>query len=164
MKQSMEKDWFLVALTSGFGLGFLPMAPGSFGALPGLAWHLAAWLAGWGALQTRLWCMAGVALFAALHYALAPWAQRHYGESDPHHYVLDEIPGYLMVPSLAVATDRLEYILLGFCLERVCDTIKLPVARYFDRRVHTPTGVLMDDIIAGIYAAAALSAALAFAK
>jgi len=153
----------LVAVTSGFGLGLLPGASGTYGTLIGLAWHLAGLAAGLGPRAIRLWCLAGVALFVALHYALTPWAQRHWQESDPHHYILDEIPGYLMVPVLSLPAPSLPFILLGFVIERVCDIVKLPVARYFDRKVHTPTGVLMDDIIAGIYAAALLSAAIVLA-
>lgn len=156
------KDRLLVFVTSGCGLGLLPGAPGTFGAMAGLAWHLAARAAGLGANGVRLWCLAGFAATLALHYALTPWAQRYWGESDPQRYILDEIPGYLMVPILSIPAPDLKFVLLGFVLERVCDIIKLPVARYFDRKVHTPTGVVMDDIIAGIYAAALLSLAIRY--
>ena len=158
------RDRILVTITSGFGLGLLPGAPGTFGALVGLVWHLAAVFAGCGERATRLWCLFGVALFLALHYALTPWAQRYWRQSDPGHYIIDEIPGYLMVPVVAIHTDDIRLILLGFVLERVCDIIKLPVARYFDRKVHTPTGVVMDDLIAGLYAAAILSLLLHFGR
>ena len=154
------KDRLLLLVTSGFGLGLLPGASGTYGALVGLAWHLAARAAGFGDNGVRLWCLAGIAITMALHYALTPWAQRYWGDSDPHHYILDEIPGYLMVPVLSIAAPDIRFVLLGFAIERVCDIIKLPVARYFDRKVHTPTGVVMDDIIAGIYAAAILSLAI----
>ncbi len=157
------KKGLLVAITSGFGLGLSPIAPGTFGALVGLAWHLAGWRLGWDSSMIRLWCLGGLVLFVGLHYLLAPWAQRYWGESDPKHYILDEIPGYLMVPVLAMPTAKLEFILLGFVLERICDIIKLPGARYFDRKVHNSTGVVMDDIIAGIYAAALLSVVIHFA-
>lgn len=156
------KDRLLVILTSGFGLGLLPVAPGTFGAAVGLVWHLAAWAAGFGPTAIRVWCLAGVILFLVMHYALTPWAQRYWGESDPGHYIIDEIPGYLMVPVLSLPAVRIEFILLGFVIERVCDIIKLPVARYFDRKVHNATGVVMDDIIAGIYAAVLLSLAIRF--
>lgn len=157
----LNKDTALVAVTSGLGLGLIPGAPGTYGTLVGLAWHLAGLAAGFSPNAIRVWCLAGVALFVALHYALTPWAQKYWGESDPHRYILDEIPGYLMVPALSIPAPTLKFVLLGFVMERVCDIIKLPGARYFDRKVHTPTGVLMDDIIAGIYAAAMLSATIA---
>ena len=69
-----------------------------------------------------------------------------------------------MVPVLSIQATSLQIILLGFVLERICDIIKLPVARYFDRKVHTPTGVVMDDIIAGVYAAAMLSAVILYLR
>ena len=158
------KERMLVAISSGFGLGLSPVAPGSFGALLGVVWHLAGWALGWEATTVRLWCLGGVVLFVVLHYLLAPWAQRHWNESDPKHYILDEIPGYLMVPTFAIATNRIELILLGFILERICDIIKLPIARYFDQKVHDATGILMDDIIAGVYAAGLLSVLIHFAS
>ena len=65
-----------------------------------------------------------------------------------------------MVPVFALATDKLKFILLGYVIERICDIVKLPLARYFDRKVHNVTGVLMDDIIAGLYAAGILSVIL----
>ena len=160
----LNKDTLFLAITSGFGLGLIPGASGTYGALVGLAWHLVAFYAGWSANATRIWCLAGIALFLALHYLLTPWAQRYWNDSDPHHYILDEIPGYLVVPVLSIQATSLQIILLGFVLERICDIIKLPVARYFDRKVHTPTGVVMDDIIAGVYAAAMLSAVILYLR
>lgn len=151
----MKNDKIRVFITSGFGLGLSPVAPGTLGALVGVAWHLVARLAGWNDTAVRLWCLAGIVAFLALHYSLTPWAQRYWGESDPKHYIIDEIPGYLMVP-LLYPVASLKFILIGFVLERVCDIIKLPVARYFDSKVHNATGVVMDDIIAGIYAAGLL--------
>lgn len=158
----LNRDTALVAITSGFGLGLLPGAPGTFGACAGLIWHLAGRAAGLGANGVRIWCLVGFAVTLALHYALTPWAQRYWGESDPHRYIIDEIPGYLIVPVLSIPAPDIWFVLLGFVIERICDIIKLPVARYFDRKVHTPTGVVMDDIIAGIYAAAILSLAIHF--
>ena len=111
---------------------------------------------------TRVWCLAGIVLFVVIHYMLTPWAQRYWHESDPKHYILDEISGYLLVPVLAIGTDRIDFVLLGFAIERACDIVKLPGARYFDRKVHDATGVLMDDIVSGLYAAAILSCILLF--
>ena len=147
-------------LATAFGLGLSPIAPGSFGALLGLAWHVAAWRFGAVGLDLRLWCLMGAAVFAAIHYWLTPWAQEYWHDPDPGHFVLDEVVGYLCVPVLSLEAPDLRYILLGFVLVRVFDIIKLPGARYIDRNIHTASGVLFDDVVSAIYAAAALSAAI----
>ena len=150
-------DIFKNILGSAFGLGLLPVAPGTFGALLGLAWHLAALSAGLSGLALRGACLAGALLWSAVHYALTPWAQAYWNDSDPGHFVLDEVVGYLCVPLLSLETHDLRLVLLGFLLVRVFDIIKLPGARYIDRNIHTASGVLFDDVVSAVYAAAVLS-------
>lgn len=159
-----NRDRLKLIITSGLGLGLSPIAPGTLGALVGLLWHWCAIAAGGSAIAIRVWCLAGAILFTVLHFRLTPWAQKYWHHSDPSHYIIDEIPGYLVVPVLSFAAPDWRFVLLGFVIERICDIIKLPVARYFDKKVHTPLGVVMDDIIAGIYAAAILSAVIYFTR
>ena len=42
---------------------------------------------------------------------------------------------------------------LGFLVFRIFDIIKLPGARYIDRNWHGAWGILLDDIVSGLYAA-----------
>lgn len=157
----MKKDHLLkLFLASGFFLGLAPVVPGSFGALVGLAWHELALLLGWGESGVRFWCLCGVFLFAGLHYWLTPWAQAHWHDPDPKHFVLDEVVGYLCVPlfwALPAQADAPVYALGAFAVFRVLDAIKLPVARYIDRNVHTAHGVLFDDVVSAAYTAALVS-------
>ena len=147
-------------LASGFFLGLAPIVPGSFGALPGLAWILRATCLGWGDVATRLWCLAGAIVFSAVHYWLTPWAQKHWNDPDPKHFVLDEIVGYLCVPLFSLPMTAWWQPLAGFCIFRILDAIKLPGARYIDRNIHTASGVLFDDVVSAAYTAAILSAIL----
>jgi phosphatidylglycerophosphatase A len=146
------RDRFRLMLASAFGLGLMPVAPGSFGALLGVGMHLAVarWVAAawqWGALAA---CFTAV---CAVHFWLTPWAQKYWRESDPGHFVLDEVAGYLVVP-LVVRGGPLGLVAgAGFLLFRVLDIIKLPGARYIDRNWHGAWGVLLDDIVSGLYAA-----------
>lgn len=142
-------------LASAFGLGLAPVAPGTFGALLGLAWHLVPLLAGLEGLPLRLWCFLGIGLFTGLHYWLTPWAQAYWNDDDPKHFVLDESVGYLVLPACCLhplSLDNWKFAVAGFVVERIFDIIKPPGARYFDRKVHTASGVLLDDVIAGLYA------------
>lgn len=152
-------------LASGFFLGLAPLVPGSFGALTGLAWHLFAVVCGWSDTATRFWCFWGAVLFSALHYWLTPWAQAYWHDFDPKHFVLDEVVGYLCVPLFWVLPAEPAYplwvlALAGFVIFRILDAIKLPIARYIDRNIHTASGVLFDDVISAAYSAAILSGLL----
>ena len=151
-------DAIRVFVGSGFGLGLAPVAPGSFGALLGLAWHAFAFRSGWRPIDVRVWCLTGAVLFAAVHYILTPWAQRYWRDSDPRHFVLDEIVGYLCVPVFAVDFAYWWQLAASFVAFRVFDAIKLPGARYIDRNIHNAHGVLFDDVVSAAYAALVVSA------
>jgi len=156
-----DKDPFRLFLASGFGLGLAPIVPGSFGALPALAWHFLAFGLGWSESATRLWCLWGALLFSGLHYWLTPWAQRHWRASDPRHFVLDEIVGYLCVPLFMFQPITSWWQpFAAFAIFRILDAIKLPGARYIDRNVHTASGVLFDDVFSAFYSACLLSGAI----
>ena len=149
-------------LASGFLLGLAPVVPGSFGALSGLLWHELAIWTGAGDALVRFWCLLGVFLFAGLHYWLTPWAQAYWKDFDPRHFVLDEVVGYLCVPLFWALPAEPAYpvwvfALSGFVVFRILDAIKLPVARYIDRNIHSAHGVLFDDVVSAVYSAALVS-------
>ncbi len=151
------KDSLFVFIGSAFGLGLMPIAPGSFGALLGVAMHLGIlyWLPGQLLYQLAalVACLMGTAL---VHFLLNPWAERYWNDTDSGNFVLDEIVGYLVVPIILIAytTPPWWYIpLAGFFTFRIFDIIKLPIARYIDRNWHNAWGVLLDDVVSAIYAA-----------
>jgi len=82
-------------LVSAGGLGYLPIAPGSWGSLAGVGIFLLAGLSAW-PLMTALICLAGVLVFSVLNVALGPWACSHYASKDPSPVVIDEVAGYLL--------------------------------------------------------------------
>jgi phosphatidylglycerophosphatase A len=154
----------------------MPIAPGSFGALLGVAMHLA--VVWWLPPQYWLWALlACFVVVCAAHFALNDWAQRYWNDPDSGHFVLDEVAGYLVVPVLFAllafcfmggdfesegfireGLPWYEALMfwwvapVGFSLFRIFDIIKLPGARYIDRNWHNAWGVLLDDIISGVYA------------
>lgn len=79
-------------------------------------------------------------------------------DRDQNCIVIDEVLGMLIVCSLF--TDGRTglhwfYFLCAFGLFRVFDIVKVPPTRYFDRK-KSAAGVMLDDVVAGIYAAIAL--------
>lgn len=136
-------------LASGFGAGYCPIAPGTAGtavALP-LAWAL-----GLVPLGPRL------ALLAAL-LPVAAWicgrAARQAGAEDPGWVVLDEILGFLV--GTALVAPGLAAYLVAFLLFRLFDILKPPPAGAIDRRLTGGWGILLDDVVAGLYTALSLA-------
>lgn len=142
-----------ILIATGFGSGYLPKAPGTWGSL------LAALLA---------WPLAGAggapALIAAAILATVAglWAVRVYvdrtGESDPGPVVVDEFAGQWI--ALAICPLDPVWWLAGFLVFRVIDIAKPFPAGWIDRNVKGPLGVMLDDLVAGVYSAALLLAAV----
>ncbi|MEO5335673.1 MAG: phosphatidylglycerophosphatase A [Magnetospirillum sp. WYHS-4] len=136
-------------LATWFGVGRLPGAPGTWGSLASLplAWSLAAWAGPWG-------LAAGVAtVFVAGIWAAGAY-MRATGTDDPGAVVIDEVAGQGLA-LLAVAPDPLLY-LIGFALFRLFDILKPWPVSWADREVGGGLGVMLDDMLAGLYAGAAL--------
>ena len=145
-------DWIKLTLASAFGLGLAPVAPGSFGALLGVAMHLAVaqWIPEWRFCALTVCFL----MVCVTHFLLTPWAQKYWHTSDPSHFVLDEVAGYLVVPLVVWEGPLWLIATASFFMFRIFDIIKLPIARYIDRNWHGAWGVLLDDIVSGLYASA----------
>ena len=136
-------------LATWFGTGFLPVVPGtcaSVAALPCAA--LLVWLGG-----PTLLLAVGAALFV-----VGMWAADAYMAAvkvhDPAAIVIDEVVGQWVTVAL-LPLDPLVYA-LGFVLFRVLDVVKPWPANFIDRAVTGGLGVMLDDVVAGAYAAGAL--------
>ncbi len=132
-------------LATGCGIGLLPLAPGSWGSLAALpcAWAIGA-LAG----------PAGLLAAAVLAFALGTWASatlaRASGRPDPQFIVIDEVAAQWLV-LVAAPLDWRAY-LAAFVLFRVFDIWKPWPVRAIERRVAGGLGIMLDDIIAALYA------------
>jgi phosphatidylglycerophosphatase A len=150
-------DGARVFLASTFGLGLSPVLPGTLAALVGFAWH---WLwAAWGPPEL-LEAALGAGLVAAvgLNHVLTPFAVRRWGNADPSQFTWDEVAGYLLT---ALLTSRLPWwpaAALGFVLFRVLDMLKVWPASWIDRQLHGPWGIVLDDLVSAVYAAALVHA------
>lgn len=131
-------------LSTWFGAGLLPKAPGTWGSLAALpfAWIIA-WTGGWQALS-----LATLMVFIIGWWAAGRTAST-IGISDPGCIVIDEVAGQWLV-LLATPPDLGRY-LIGFLLFRILDITKPWPASWADRRIKGGLGIMLDDVFAGLY-------------
>ena len=89
-----------------------------------------------------------------LSFKIAGEAERIFGKKDCQFIVIDEVVGVFFTMFLFPPT--LFYLSAGFLLFRVFDIVKPFPAGWIDRKISGGTGVVLDDIVAGIYANLAL--------
>lgn len=130
----------------GLGSGLSPVAPGTCGTLAAVPFYLLLALLPWPAY-------AGVVAALLL---LGVWASgrmvRALGREDPQAVVIDEMVGFWITMAAAPAVHW-TWILLGFASFRLFDIAKpWPIAG-LDREIGGGLGAMLDDVLAGIYAA-----------
>ncbi|MFC1876037.1 phosphatidylglycerophosphatase A [Thermodesulfobacteriota bacterium] len=134
----------ILFLSSGCLLGNMPFAPGSFGTLAGLP---------------ICWLLSGIDpwisfILILLTVPFAVWiageAEKILGKKDPGAIVIDEIVG--MALTLAGLPFNATTAGLGFILFRVLDITKPFPIRFLERRFKGGTGIVLDDMAAGIIA------------
>ena len=136
-----------------FGAGLLPGAPGTWGSLAALpfAWGITLTAGPWGLLI----CACGI--FIAGCWAAALYT-RAAGLKDCQHIVIDEVAGQWLALCF-VPLDPFAYF-SAFLLFRAFDIFKPWPANLADRALSGGFGIMLDDVIAGVYAALALHAGL----
>lgn len=143
-----------LALATVGGVGYLPVAPGTFGSAIGiLVWWLVPH-------TTTAQASAIVALFAVGCWA-GHLAERHFGRTDPGQVVIDEVVGVLITLFLNPVTWK--GAIAAFFLFRIMDIVKpFPSDRL--ERLHGGVGVMADDAMAAVYANLALRVGLWFVQ
>ena len=142
-----------VAIATAGGAGYSPVAPGTAGALVGVA--LYALLAPRGAVVVL--AVAGVLL--AVGIAASNVAEHVYGHADDGRIVIDEVVGQLiaLAPIAWLATPeevrRPLLLAVGFFAFRLFDIWKPGPVRWAERRFTGGKGVMFDDVVAGVLAA-----------
>ncbi len=136
-------------LAFGFGLGLSPIAPGTVGSLLGVAF---AWLT----LDLDLIVQIGI---AATMFAAGIWicgnSSRRLSQHDPGGIVWDEIAA--MYATLLVAPASITAWILAFGLFRAFDIVKPWPIRELDHRLGGGLGIMLDDLVAALYAAILLA-------
>jgi phosphatidylglycerophosphatase A len=141
----------IVLLATWWGVGFCPLAPGTVGTLAAIPLFLVLSLL---PLWLYLCCLLGLVLLACW---AAGRAEAIFGEQDPHAIVIDEVVGFLVVMIALPPTWPFWLSLLaGFILFRAFDVLKPPPIRFLERTVKGGYGVVLDDVVAALYAQIAL--------
>jgi phosphatidylglycerophosphatase A len=142
-------------LACGFGSGLAPVAQGTFGSLAAiLPWLL---------LRQLAWPLN--VLIIGFGFVAGVWAcdvaGRKLGVDDHRSLVWDEFIGQwiALLPALLAPWWA---TVVGFALFRLFDVWKPWPIRYFDRHVKGGLGVMVDDVIAGLFAAAVLKLVLVY--
>lgn len=135
-------------IASGLYSGYSPVAPGTVGSLVGLVFYPG--LASLG--------LGGYCLICVLAFFVGVWAsgeaESSYGK-DGRRIVIDEIVG--MWVALLGLPPRLSLVVAGFFIFRLFDIVK-PFPAHRSQRLPGGWGVMMDDLVAGVYANLALRA------
>jgi len=133
----------ILIIATGFYSGFLPKAPGTWGSLVGLALFF---LLHTLSLPVYLSVVAGLFVVGSL---AAGEAEKILDNRDPGVVVIDEIVG-ILIAMTAVPMSPLT-MALGFLLFRIFDIAKPFPINFFDQRFHGGLGIMLDDVVAGIY-------------
>jgi phosphatidylglycerophosphatase A len=132
---------FKYIATLGF-IGYLPVAPGTFGSAAGFF------------LLFLLQPDDTSLLIGTLSVLVAGVYTAHKAEKllgkDSGHIVIDELCGYFI--SVLFIPKNISYLLAAFFLFRLFDILKPPPVNHVERAVSGGAGVMLDDVLAGVYA------------
>lgn len=126
--------------TLGFA-GYIPVAPGTFGSAAGFV------------LLLLLNPDDIILLFCTLFIFIVGTYTAHQAEKllgkDSGHIVIDELCGYFV--SVLFIPKSISYLLAAFFLFRLFDILKPPPVNLAERAVSGGVGVMLDDVLAGVY-------------
>jgi phosphatidylglycerophosphatase A len=132
------------------GAGYFPLVPGTAGSAVGVAL-----VAAFGAIPlARAWGAVLLGLAAGAVFVLgvwsAGWCEKYFGRVDPGQVVIDEVAGQ-MITFLLQPHASWKLLFAGFVLFRFFDMTKpFPAGRA--ERLPAGWGIMVDDVVAGVYA------------
>jgi phosphatidylglycerophosphatase A len=139
------------ALASVFYIGFIPGAPGTYGSLAAVAaLYSIGQYGNWIHPGTLLVSVGIVTLFGIITSAIA---SKKAGDEDPSFVVIDEVAGQML--TFFCVPFSIVNIVLGFAAFRAFDILKPWPIRKLEPLPHG-IGIMADDLLAGVYACAAL--------
>ncbi|ABK47337.1 phosphatidylglycerophosphatase [Shewanella sp. ANA-3] len=141
-------------LALGFGSGLAAKAPGTFGTLAAVPLYLllAQLPLSWYLVVTLVCVLAGI--------YICDKAAKDMGVHDHGAIVWDEVAGLLI--TMVAAPAGVLWLVVGFVLFRLFDIIKPWPIRWLDAKVEGGFGIMIDDVLAGIFALIGVQALAAF--
>jgi phosphatidylglycerophosphatase A len=135
---------FILLLATGFGVGYSPVAPGTLGTL--IAIPVYYFLSN---ISSPIYEITIVGFFF-LSVWISENAEIFFGKKDDQRIVIDEIMGFLItmlwVPKTAIL------MVIGFFVFRFFDILKPFPIRRLEKKLKGGYGVVLDDVMAGVYA------------
>ena len=150
-RQLGQAPWFHVIISTGFGSGFFPGAPGTFaGGIALLIWYGLYLL-----LSSNVLVITTIFLIVATTL-IGVWTsnvmEKYWGE-DPRAVVIDEYVGTWIPLLVAPSGEHTIWVaIIGFVLFRLIDIFKPLGCRWIDQNIKGGWGVMLDDVLAGFYA------------
>ncbi len=135
----------LILASAGF-VGYIPVASGTFGSL--VAIPLFWWFDALRWTSIALYLLTYVAAVAAACW-IAGLAEQYLQEHDSHKIVIDEVVGYLA--ATLFVTPTAVHAVVAFLIFRALDVVKPYPANYIDKNFPGGYGVVLDDVVSGIY-------------
>jgi phosphatidylglycerophosphatase A len=143
--------WAWVAGTF-FGAGLLKPGPGTYGSIAAvLLWYAAAHLLHPSAVGLTIGTTIAAVIVTLIGIPAATIVARESGREDPGHVVIDEVAGQL-IALIAIPADW-RHAAVSLLLFRLFDILKPPPIRQLER-LHGGTGIMLDDVAAGLFALA----------
>ena len=137
----MKINPFEKFIGSGFFTGYIPTASGTFGSLAGLIIYF---IPGFEKLSIII---PAIVIFTIYGIYVGSKFEKLYGE-DPAECTVDEVVG--MWITLILVPKTLPIAVIAFFIWRMMDILKPAPARQAER-LHGGLGIMMDDVVAGIY-------------
>jgi phosphatidylglycerophosphatase A len=135
-----------------FGAGLLKPGPGTYGSIAAvLLWYAAAHILHPAPIALAVGTALGAILAALIGIPAATIVARESGREDPGHVVIDEVAGQL-IALIAIPADW-RHAALSLLLFRLFDILKPPPIRQLER-LPAGTGIMLDDVAAGLFALA----------
>ena len=146
-----------VLLSTFFGYGYLTKIPGTFASAATTVFiYIAYEIIGYSDLKISI--ILFVFLFFYSFYAVKD-SESEFNNQDPRQIVIDEVLGQSMPLILLLYLNQTNqislsveiYYILSFMLFRLFDILKPFPVSYFDKNFKNYFGIIMDDIMAGLY-------------
>ncbi len=138
-----KTNHFILLFASGFGVGYSPIAPGTAGTLVAIPIYFFLSFIPFPLYELT------IITFFFLSSWISERAEKEWGKRDHPRIVIDEIMGFFI--TMLWLPKTMLFIILGFFLFRFFDIVKPPPIRLLER-AKGGYGVVLDDVLAGVYA------------